>query len=148
MDINIKIVIDKTFTGTTFWESWSNPLFENMATGDYWQFWGHSLHMYSGSHLYNYRSVKKVAPNLFLDVNNWKILEMLSSDLNAIEVCEYNVGDTCDANDVFTLARAPEIRFNISGNGLVHDNTRGFQTSGSMMVRKEAKSLFLQPATG
>lgn len=141
-------VIDKTFTGTTFWESWSNPLFENMATGDYWQFWGHSLHMYSGSHLYNYRSVKKVAPNLFLDVNNWKILEMLSSDLNAIEVCEYNVGDTCAANDVFTLARAPEIRFNISGNGLVHDNTRGFQTSGSMMVRKEAKSLFLQPATG
>ncbi|PUA28205.1 MAG: hypothetical protein B0W54_17150 [Cellvibrio sp. 79] len=141
-------VIDKTFTGATFWESWSNPLFENMATGDYWQFWGHSLNLYNGNSIYSYRSVKKVAPNLFLDVNNWKILEMLSSDLNSIEVCEYNVGDTCNANNAFTLARAPEIKFNISGSGLVRYDTRDFQRSGSMMVRKEAKSIYLQPATG
>lgn len=140
-------VIDKTFTGTTFWENWSNPLFENMATGDYWQFWGHSLYVYDGNY-HHLRSIKKMAPNLFLDVFNWKILEMLSSGINAIEVCEYNVGDTCNASDSFTLARTPEIKFNISGSGLIRYETRDFQTSGSMMVRKEAKSLFLQPATG
>ncbi len=140
-------VIDKTFSGTTFWETWANPHFQNSDTGEYWQFWGHSLYLFNPS-LYQSRSFIKVSPNLMLDSVNGKILEMLSSDPDSVEVCEYAVTSSCDAGESYTLMRSPEIKITISGTGSISYESREFQTSGSLMVRKEAKSLEVQPAAG
>ena len=140
-------VIDKTFSGATFWESWSNPLLLNSETGEYWQFWGHELYSFN-SVFYPHRSFIKVAPNLFLDYYNGKILEMLASDVNSIEVCEYAVSSYCDESEQFTLERTPELKIAISGNGIISYEGRDFTSTGSMMVPKEAKSLPVYPATG
>jgi hypothetical protein len=140
-------VIDKTFSGTTFWETWSNPLFQNKETGEYWQFWGHVLSLHNPD-FYQSRSYIKVAPNLLFDYPNGKILEMFSSNINSVDVCEYDVFSACDEGELFTLERTPELKITISGNGSVSYETREFTSTGSMMVRREAKSLLLQPAAG
>ncbi|HTF98546.1 MAG TPA: hypothetical protein VL995_20565 [Cellvibrio sp.] len=140
-------VIDKSFSGTTLWETWSNPLFENVETGEYWQFWGLDLYIFGQNSLRNVK-YKKIAPHLFLDVLNWRFMELLSSSVDQLQVCDYNTFNTCSESDSFELVRAPELKINITGSGSVFYDTREFKTTGSMMVRKEAKTLIIQPGVG
>lgn len=107
-------IIDKTFTGNIFWEVWSRPFFQD-GTGREWRFWGHQL-MREGEFLRNY---DRVGVNLLYDKTTGMLLELRSSDLESIELCEYSASSSCESGNIHRLTRGLEITINRFANGLV-----------------------------
>ncbi len=134
--------IDKTFSGTTFWESWSHPLFQDADTLAQWKFTGYSRQGQGESAVIYYQ---KVASNMLYDDNNGKVLEMLSSDKDSIRVCEYDAFNSCDEGSVYNLTRSLELTIKSDGHGSVG----GYAGSGSIMFpRGTSHQFLLSPVDG
>ncbi len=142
-------VIDKTFTGNIFWETWSRPFFQEDGSGREWRFWGHQLYR-EGEPL---RTYERVSFNLLLDRTTNTVLELRSSNLNSIELCEYDAFDSCERGTVYTLTRGIEISVNTAANGEVRYGSNHFPVAasgkGSFLVpRQKMITLELIPQIG
>jgi hypothetical protein len=140
-------VIDKTFTGTTFWENWSRPLFQEADTLRQWRFGlSHDLQRQLPNGNWPTFTYEKVAANLLFISDTGKVLEMLSSDKDSISVCEYDAFSECDKGSVYNLKRSLEVKITAAGNGTVE----GFMnsTQSYMFPRLENYRLFLNPSAG
>lgn len=137
-------VIDKTFTGTTFWEVWSHPLFQETDSLKAWRFARNSLELErDGMPVFNYQ---RVAANMLYEPDYGKVLEMLSSTQDSIEVCEYDAFSSCDKGTVYNLTRSLEMKITVAGGGSVHAIANG---TGSLMFPKlDNFVLFLNPSVG
>lgn len=133
--------IDKTFTGTTFWASWSYPLFQEVDSLDAWKFSGNRLER-DGMPVFNYQPV---AANLLYEPEYGKVLELISSTLDTIKVCEYDAFSSCESGTLYNLRRSIEIKVEITGYGAVggYNNTRSF-----MIRRGQDYLLSLTPGSG
>ena len=144
-------VIDKTFSGNTFWESWSHPLFQETGTLQQWRFNG-----YSEIQRPNLTSVRheKVASNKLFSKDSGKVLEMLSSSKDLVVLCEYDAFTTCEQGTTYNLKRSLEIKITAIGNGTVYviDNStiNGVKksTNSYMFPRFENYLLTLEPSSG
>lgn len=135
-------VIDKTFTGTTFWEVWSHPLFQETDSLKPWRFRGNTLER-DEIPVFNYQ---RVAANMFYERDYGKVLEMLSSDKDSISVCEYDAFSECDEGTTYNLTRSLEMKITVAGGGSVHSIANG---TGSLMFPKlDNFVLFLNPSAG
>ena len=136
-------VIDKTFTGTTFWESWSYPVFEEGNPLTQWTFNGYAqLYIGFGSPL----AYKKVAANMLYDETNGKVLEMLSSTQNTIELCEYDAFSSCESGTTHHLTRGVEVKVTVAGEGSVLGTSNG--SRAFMRTRSYATSFSVIPSEG
>ncbi|MCE3252616.1 MAG: hypothetical protein K0Q67_1636 [Cellvibrio sp.] len=140
-------VIDKTFTGTTFWENWSRPLFQEADTLRQWQFGGsYDLQRQLPDGSWPTFTYAKVASNLLFVRDTGKVLEMLSSDKDSISVCEYDAFSECDKGTIYNLTRGLEMKITVAGDGSVHAIANG---TGSLMFPKlDNFVLFLNPSPG
>lgn len=144
-------VIDKTFSGSTFWEVWSNPLFQEAGTLQQWRFYG-----YTNVRRSNPTSVRyeKVASNMLFNRDSGKVLEMLSSDKDSVVLCEYDLFTSCERGTTYNLERSLEIKFTAIGNGTIsvlgYDAFYSFRnsTSSQMFLRLEPYRLYLDPSPG
>lgn len=140
-------VIDKTFTGTTFWEHWSRPLFQEVDTLRQWRFdSNYSLQRQLPDGNWSDSNYEKVAANQLFFRDTGKVLEMLSSDKDSISVCEYDAFSECDEGSVYNLKRAVEVKITKAGSGAVDGYSNG---SRSIMIpRGNSYQLLLAPASG
>jgi len=136
--------IDKTFSGTTFWESWSHPLFQEVDTLKQWKFNGYSELQRQGE--FSTRYYQRAASNMLYNRDSGKVLEMLSSDKDSISVCEYDAFDSCDKGTTYNLKRSLELTITAVGNGTVNGIKNS--TNSFMFPRQVAHSLFLSPSSG
>ncbi|HTF98550.1 MAG TPA: hypothetical protein VL995_20585 [Cellvibrio sp.] len=132
--------IDKTFSGTTFWENWSNPLFQSET--EVWRFYGNiKLYRDNGGDI----NIAKISPNRLYNINDGTIYEMLSSDSDSIDVCEYYFEKTCEEGTTHKLQRGLELKFTINGQGKVN----GVSNSNSLMFPRQKESFVTMiPAPG
>lgn len=137
-------VIDKTFTGNTFWESWSYPLFQEAESQKIWQFRGYSeLHRQDNWMTLHY---EKVSSNMLFNSESGKVLEMLSSSQDTVVLCEYEAFSSCEQGTTYNLRRSLEIKITASGNGTLDGIKNG--TVSRMFSRLENYQLFLNPESG
>lgn len=139
--------ISKVFTGNLFWETWSKPYFQDSSKAQ-WRFDGHKL--YRGFDLIAYQ---RIAPNKLYHFETDTVLEMRSSTLNSIEVCEYDADSSCESGTVYQLERGLEIKLNKTGSGELRYSMSGFLPDdtlvyGSTLQAKDRQVRFkVEPAT-
>lgn len=144
------IIDNAHYDGKVFWEVWSNPYFQEEGTLREWRFAGHDLYR-SGDGL---RTYQRIASNLLFNKETKSILEMRSSSIDSIELCEYTLLSSCEAGTVHRLNRGMEIAVNNpSGNGRVQYSASTPILSvfgkGSMLLPKStAISLKVIPDSG
>lgn len=136
-------VIDKTFSGNTFWESWSYPWFQEADTSKQWQFIGYSEVQRPNPTSQRY---EKVASNKLFSRDSGKVLEMLSSSKDSVVLCEYNAFTSCEQGTTYNLKRSLEIKITATGNGTVRGLKNGI--SSYMFPRLEDYRLSLSPSSG
>ena len=141
--------IDKSFTGNIFWEVWSRPFFQEEGSGREWRFRGHQL--YRGSE--RVRSYERVSFNLLLNRETNEILELRSSDVNSVEICEYDAFSSCERGKLYKLTRGIEVSFNTAANGEVRYSNNAFPLfvydKGSFLApRQKVITLELIPNLG
>lgn len=141
--------LDKSFTGNIFWDVWSKPVFQEAGTRRAWSFFGHFFMRETEFA----RNLVRVGSNLLLDKELHKLLELRASDINTIDVCEYDIASACERGTLYHLTRAAEIKINGSGNGSVKYayNSFGYQVSGKgglLIPRDQSISIELQSASG
>ena len=140
--------ISKTFTGNLFWETWSKPYFQD-STKAQWRFDGHKL--YRGFDVIAYQ---RIAPNKLYHFESDTVLEMRSSTLNSIEVCEYDADSSCESGTVYQLERGLEIKLNKTGNGALLYSMSAYTVDettvyGSSLQAKDRQVRFrVEPASG
>jgi len=140
-------VIDKTFSGTTFWEYWSHPLFQEVDTLRQWRFDGNLdflRQLPDGS--WPSFTYEKVASNLLFVRDTGKVLEMLSSDKDSISVCEYDAFTSCEQGTSYNLKRSLEMKITVAGGGIVEGVENS--TNSHMFARLENYRLFLEASSG
>lgn len=140
---------DSSFTGNSFWESWSRPLFQEINTGHIWDFNQNELFLLKGEYWIK-RPYIKVASNKLYDVSGGKILELMSSTTQTIDVCEYNIFADCSTGTLYKLERGVEVRLTdmTTGGHLYYEhktdefNSFGFTLNEVMMVAKNRPVTF------
>lgn len=140
---------DSSFTGNSFWESWSRPLFQEINTGHIWDFNQNELFLLKGEYWIK-RPYIKVASNKLYDISGGKILELMSSTTQTIDVCEYNIFADCSTGTLYKLERGVEVRLpaTTTGGHLYYEhktdefNSFGFTLSKVMMVAKNRPVTF------
>lgn len=141
-------VIDKTFTGTTFWDTRSYTLFDESGSLRSWQFNGGTLER-DGIAPSNYW---RVSANMVYLSNYRNVLEILSSTRDSIEVCEYEAFSNCENGTIYNLRRGIEIKFKLSGKGYIsdfRDNEVFFKTGDRFLSpRGRSHTLRLFPSSG
>ncbi|MES2672665.1 MAG: hypothetical protein V4660_00425 [Pseudomonadota bacterium] len=100
---------DSSFTGNVYWASWSHPLFQDIETGRAWSFTQNNLYL-SYTEYWTAKSFTKIAANKLYFAATRKILEMISSTANTIDVCEYDAFADCSTGTLYKLERGIEVK--------------------------------------
>jgi len=132
MYCNIEIVTkDTTFTGNVLWASWTEPVFQDLVSDIIWGFYGtQTLSLYTDSNMVNI-NYKKVSADTLYEPSSGKILQLVSSNSQTIDVCEYAIFSSCDLANLLTLTRGFEIRISSpSSEGTIGGNV--FYTQNAM----------------
>ncbi|MES2823850.1 MAG: hypothetical protein V4732_09630 [Pseudomonadota bacterium] len=110
---------DSSFTGNTYWPSWSHPLFQEIETGRAWNFTQNNLYL-SKDEYWTERSFTKIASNKLYFAATHKILEMISSTAQTIDVCEYDIFADCSTGTLYKLERGIEVKVTSSADGYLN----------------------------
>lgn len=129
--------INKQFNGNIFWEYWSSPYFQDLASNESWRFIGHELYRGEGKASYG-----RLSSNKLYDKSTGKVLELLSTDINVITLCEYDADENCELGTQYELKRGIEINIIRTGLGdISFSDTPGY----SFMIAKASPISMLQP---
>ena len=142
MYCNIEIVTkDTTFTGNVLWASWTEPVFQDLVSDIIWGFYGtQTLSLYTDSNMVNI-NYKKVSADTLYEPSSGKILQLVSSNSQTIDVCEYAIFSSCDLANLLTLIRGFEIRISSpSSEGTIGGNV--FYTQNAMYRSAAGTNLY------
>lgn len=110
----VRYTIDKNFAGNLVWENWVSPFFQDELLGE-WRFYeGYRLSRDGYEDQY-----RRLAFNMLVSLSGNSILEILSSNMNSVELCEYGLDETCEDGTIHRLTRGLEIKVTNGGNGSV-----------------------------
>ena len=97
---------DESHGGNTLWASWTEPLFQDLLTDTVWSFRGTQSLSYNRETNKNFI---KVSADRLYDPANAKVLQVMSSTAQTVDVCEYDIFSSCDLAKQITLTRGLEI---------------------------------------
>lgn len=115
---NVEIVTkDNSFGANTLWGSWTYPVFQEAANDAIWSFDYYTLNVSIGSS-WTQKSLVKVSADRFYDYTGGKILQLVSSTPQTIDICEYDAFSNCSQGGVLhKLNRGIEIKISKTTNG-------------------------------
>ncbi|HSC68683.1 MAG TPA: hypothetical protein VLC79_13380 [Cellvibrio sp.] len=108
------------FDTAVFWKNWSHPAFNEKATDEpLVSIWGYLLNYDKYKFEWTNKAYYPVAANKLFSRSAQTILEMTSAGRNEIELCEYQLNDTCNEANKHTYVRGIEVKLNVGAGGEV-----------------------------
>lgn len=108
------------FSSANFWGSWSYPAFNEKVSGGVWvPLWGQAIFSSNATaSLFGYEFHRVSANTLFYPSEN-RIVEMTGASQNEIELCEYQLNQSCNPANKKTYARGVEVTLTVGAGGQV-----------------------------
>lgn len=119
-DISIEMK-SADFSSKTFWNDSSFPTFNEKSSGGVWSpRLGQIMFSSDASSELLSRDFFRVSPTTLFYPSVNGIVEMTSAGKDEIEICEYELNETCNTADKKTYLIGPEINFTINGDGNIY----------------------------